>query len=501
MTVINTNIKSLISQNAIVKNNRDLSGAMQQLSTGKRINSAKDDAAGLAITSRMTAQIRGLDQAIRNGNDSVSMLQTTEGAMIEMTNMLQRMRELAVQSANDTYTQEDRNYLDLEFQQLKKEINRITRDTQWNGMDVMNGTFENDAGAVGKFRFQVGGNEGQIISHTIGAMGFVESTGTAGFSNERAQVSTVTITGTYAANDTATLKVVVGSTTETFIHTVQANATSIKDIAQALADKVNASTGGSALVNASVDKDGVITLKAVTAGTAGAFAITGSTATTAATGDTPALTLATTTAAAANATGVQYLTLDGTYVAGDRINMKVAGKDFSYTVSPSDLETDEPERIIETIAENIRLKASFIDIAITQSGAALAFTISPAAAFTTSSSVEYVNTNGALTNIKDLDIQSNLGSNNALSELDISIDRINQERAGIGAVINRLTYAVDNLANVSQNTSESRSRILDTDYAKASSELARTQIISQAATAMLAQANQSPQTVLQLLQG
>ena len=153
MTVINTNIKSLISQNAMIKNNRELSDAMQQLSTGKRVNSAKDDAAGLAITSRMSSQIRGLDQAIRNGNDSISMLQTTEGAMIEMTNMLQRMRELSVQSANDTYTPEDRLYLNQEFQQLKTEINRITRATQWNGMDVLNGTFKNDAGDVGIFRF------------------------------------------------------------------------------------------------------------------------------------------------------------------------------------------------------------------------------------------------------------------------------------------------------------------------------------------------------------
>ena len=156
MSVINTNIKSLVSQNAMVKNNRDLADAMQQLSTGKRINSAKDDAAGLAISSRMTAQITGLDQAVRNGNDAVSMLQTTEGAMIEMTNMLQRMRELSVQSANDTYTSVDRGYMDLEFQQLKTEINRITETTEWNGMAFLNGSTVNDDGTVGKFEFQVG---------------------------------------------------------------------------------------------------------------------------------------------------------------------------------------------------------------------------------------------------------------------------------------------------------------------------------------------------------
>ncbi len=279
MTVINTNIKSLVSQNAIVKNNRDLTNAMQQLSTGKRINSASDDAAGLAISSRMTSQIKGLDQAIRNGNDAVSMLQTTEGAMIEMTNMLQRMRELAIQSSNDTYSQTDREYLDIEFQQLISEINRITTDTQWNGMNVLDGTAGTNSD--GRLEFQVGANEGQTIVHTI-----------------------------------------------------------------------------------------------------------------------------------------------------------------------ADLSSD-----------------------------------------------------GELDMIGGTDILDRDNAANAITQVDDALDVINSERAGIGAVINRITYAVDNLANVSLNTSASRSRIMDADYAKASSELARSQIVEQAATAMLAQANQQPQTVMQLLKG
>lgn len=279
MTVINTNIKSLVSQNAIAKNTRDLTNAMQQLSTGKRINSASDDAAGLAISSRMTSQIKGLDQAIRNGNDAVSMLQTTEGAMIEMTNMLQRMRELAIQSSNDTYSQTDREFLDIEFQQLTDEINRVTTDTQWNGMNVLDGTAGTNAD--GRLEFQVGANEGQTITHTI-----------------------------------------------------------------------------------------------------------------------------------------------------------------------TDLSSD-----------------------------------------------------GALDMISGTDILDRDNAANAITQVDDALNVINGERAGIGAVVNRITYAVDNLANVSLNTSASRSRIMDVDYAKASSELARSQIIEQAATAMLAQANQQPQTVLQLLKG
>ena len=382
MSVINTNIKSLVSQNAMVKNNRELSSAMEQLSTGKRVNSAKDDAAGLAITSRMTAQIRGLDQAIRNGNDSISMLQTTEGAMIEMTNMLQRMRELSIQSANDTYTPEDRQYLNLEFQQLKTEVNRVTRATQWNGMDVLNGTFKNDAGEVGRFRFQVGANEGQVITHTIPPMGFKESTGTA-------------------------------------------------------------------------------------------------------TLDTTAKTL----------------TLAGDYSVGDKISVTVGTATATYEVTGNDLLTGDSAKILKSIGDNMaaQFKLDLGQSGITAADGEVTFTTAPAAQ--SGVALAFVNENGALSNIKPLDITTNTGSNTAIAELDNAINRINEERAGIGAIINRVTYSVDNLANVSQNTSESRSRIMDTDYAKASSELARTQIISQAATAMLAQANQSPQSVLKLLQG
>jgi flagellin len=379
MTVINTNIKSLVSQNAMVKNNRDLSSAMEQLSTGKRINSAADDAAGLAISSRMTSQIRGLDQAVRNGNDSVSMLQTTEGAMIEMTNMLQRMRELSIQSSNDTYTENDRGYLDLEFQQLKTEVNRITRDTQWNGMDILNGAFKNDADQVGRFRFQVGSNEGQVITHTISAMGFQESTGAA----------------TLAASD---------------------------------------------------------------------------------------------------------LTLTGNFSVGDKLSVTVGTVTASYTVSGNDLLSGESETMLATIAANMATKFS-ADLGQNVSAADGVLTFETPPSASTDVVLDPINKDGALTNIKDTKITTNSSANDAIEQVDIAINRLNTERAGIGAIINRITYAVDNLTNISQNTSESRSRIMDADYAKASSELARTQIISQAATAMLAQANQQPQSVMQLLQG
>lgn len=305
MTVINTNINSLVSQNALVRNNRALSGSMEQLSTGKRINSASDDAAGLAISSRMTAQIRGLDQAVRNANDGISLLQTAEGAMIEITNMLQRMRELSVQAGNDTYTGDDRSSLNLEYGQLMQEINRIAQNTQWNGMDIMNNSAE----------FGTGG--------TI----------------------------------------------------------------------LNPETAGSELRNIKLQVG----------------------------------------ANSAQTISAQF-------------------KNFTFDNDP---------------------------------------TVVPASTDVFSGTARINNT----------DVLSAANANNAMDRLDAAILKVDDERALYGAIMNRLTYAADNLTNVSQNTSASRSRILDTDYAKASSELARTQIIQQAATAILAQANQSQQSVLKLLQG
>lgn len=272
MTVINTNINSLVTQNALVKNNRALGQAMEQLSTGKRINSAKDDAAGLAISNKMTAQIRGLDQAVRNANDGISMIQTAEGATIEVTNMLQRMRELAVQAANATYSPDDKVSLQQEFVELQKEIGRISENTEWNGMKFI-------GSQATTLEYQVGANSGQVI--TVQFTNIAHMSGLSG-----AIDPTISITG-----------------------------------------------GGS------------------------------------------------------------------------------------------------------------------------------------------------------------------------IGVMSDAISAIDKLRSDFGAKINRLTYAADNLTNVSQNTSASRSRILDTDYAKASSELSRTQIIQQAATAVLAQANQSQQSVLKLLQG
>ncbi len=189
MAVINTNIKSLVTQNNLTVNNRAFSSAMEKLSTGKRINSAGDDAAGLAISNKMTAQIRGLNQSVRNANDGISMIQTAEGALTEVTNMLQRMRELAVQSANDTNTSSDRFALDLEYQQLGREISRIATNTQWNAMNILNNTEVGAAGTaadvgvgVRNVKFQVGANPNQVIN--IGLKDFSYNLGVPAVASE-----------------------------------------------------------------------------------------------------------------------------------------------------------------------------------------------------------------------------------------------------------------------------------------------------------------------------
>jgi flagellin len=292
MAVVNTNVNATVAQNALVRNERQMNTAMERLSTGQRINGAKDDAAGLAISSRMTSQIRGLEVGVRNANDAISMIQTADGALVEVTNMLQRMRELALQSANGTTTESDRNYLNKEYQNLQSEIERIADATEFNGKVILHG----DAAAAGdsSVEFQVGANGGQTIAVDFG--------------------------------------------------------------------DISASAGN-------------------------------------------------------------------------------------------------------TVFENL------------SAGATTGGFIS---AQTTASAIDTANT--------------------AVTAIDSAITSVNSQRATFGAAINQLTYAIDNLSSVKVNAEASRSRILDTDYATETSELARTQIIQQAGTAMLAQANQLPQTVLSLLQ-
>lgn len=385
MSVINTNVKSLVAQNAMTVNNRSLSESMQQLSTGKRINSAKDDAAGFAISQRMTSQIRGLDQAVRNASDAISLIQTAEGALIEVNNMLQRMRELAVQSSTDSNMEGDKSALNAEFTQLRSEINRVALNTQWNGTNILDKGF---AGGSGTFKFQVGANANQTIDLTIGNY----------TTNSTTQGTTAAVTTTTAASGPGTTPTVAQVST---------------------------------------------------------FTIAG----------TPAL--------------------------GDVITATVGDKSFSHTVKSGAAAVQTVDEIAAAINTGL---GTISGVTKAVAAGVITFTGTAATPFSVSSSQ-----GGLLSSIRTSDISTQANSNSAIGALDTALAAVTAGRAEMGATMNRLQYASDNLSNISTNTSASRSRIEDTDYAAATTELARTQIIQQAATAMLAQANQSGQSVLALL--
>jgi len=416
MSVINTNVSSLIAQNAMKSNSLAQSKAMQQLSTGLRINSASDDAAGLAIASKMTSQIRGLDQAVRNGNDGISMLQTAEGAMVEMTNMMQRMRELSVQSANDSNTADDRTNLNAEFGQLKTEITRIAANTQWNGMNILNGN--DNLGTVSgnnqTVKFQVGSNANQTID-----IDFKDFTFTPGATSSTATTAQINFAGKTAGTDAARFKATFGGVAVdiTLASAGSAN-TSAADVTALAADLQTKMRAYSGLEGVTITSNG------------------------------ETLSISEPTGKALS--GVGFFKADGT-TAATMTGMTTAGAD-DLTISNG-------------TAGN---------------GAAPAGGVFSAA-------------------LAGSSIATGTTANTATGLLDTALAAISTERSKIGATVNRLAYAVSNLANVSQNTSESRSRVQDTDYAKTSTELARTQIIAQASTAMLAQANQSQQSVLALL--
>jgi flagellin len=393
MSVINTNVSAILTQNSLVKNERAMAGAMEQLSTGKRINSSADDAAGLSIASRMTAQINGLNQAVRNGNDAISLVQTADGALTEVTAMLQRMRTLAVQSASDSNTTADRTALNTEFELLRTEINRIGTNTQWNGANVLD---QSHSSSTGTYKFQVGGNGDQTIDLTIDNY---TTTSTAG--------------GTTAA--------------------------------------ITSTASGSSF------------------------------------GMTPAAQVST-------------LTLTGTPVEGDKIAISVADKSLVYTVTAANVAGSTSATDLGNIATSIKTALgtiSGVGAVVAASLGTITFTASSTAFG--KNSFEIGSSKGQLGGIATSDIKTLAASNLSVAALDTAIAAVNTGRSKMGATINVLQYAVDNLANVSLNATASRSRVEDTDYSSVTTELARTQIIAQAATAMLAQANQIPQTVLSLL--
>jgi flagellin len=687
MSVINTNIKSLVAQNAMSKNNRDVSTAMQQLSTGKRINSAKDDAAGLAISTRMEAQTRGLNMAIRNANDGISLMQTGEGAMNEVTDILQRMRELAVQSVNGTNNDSDRVALNDEVVQLKAEIERIATTTEFNSQKLLDGSFKNKTLQIGDKADQnmklgidsirlkdlgMGGPAGAVdalagartnlVAVSAGnimindqALDAIAATDDLEdvIANINTSVDNVTASG---FNVVVAKQIGTGVTTDgqfkISVTALGASAATTYSISasskmEELVANINAEAG--AAVQASVNDQGKLVLSNSTGAT---IAVNDTSSATASTYET-ASGFATGATAAAYASFAGFLKLESDDGNPVRIDMgdggtladvaslgfrpttsEVGSANDAYTVTGSGLTTagvttpwgasdikingtaiysseintasfqGKLDAINNFSADTGVIASAYIDqtfsmtdakVASVVAGATLAFngttvftgtasgsvgdviaainakttetgitaeettdgfrltgsniqtlTVSGTAAATLTAftvgttyasirldsasnspiSIELgddadVDGHGFLeanvgasdfqvnaasmgvasgSNLTGLNVSTDRAASAALATIDSAMETVSAIRSKLGAMQNRLNSTMDNLANVVTNTEASRSRIQDTDYAKASSELARTQIIQQAATAMLAQANQDPQTVMQLLQ-
>ncbi|RFF49431.1 flagellin [Xanthomonas campestris] len=397
--VINTNVMSLNAQRNLNTSSASMQTSIQRLSSGLRINSAKDDAAGLAISERFTTQIRGLDVASRNANDGISLAQTAEGAMVEIGSNLQRIRELSVQSSNATNSASDRDALNSEVKQLTAEIDRVANQTNFNGTKLLNGEF---SGAL----FQVGADAGQTIGINSIVDANVDSLGKASFA---AAVSGAGVTGTATAAGT-----VSGISLSFNDASGSAKTIAIADVKVGVGDTAaDVNKKVAAAINDKLDQTGMYA----------------------------------------------SVSADGATVTVESLK---AGQDFTSL----------------------------------SAGGSSATGITAGAGIQTASAAS----GSTASTLSSLDISTFSGSQKALEIVDKALTAVNSSRADMGAVQNRFTSTIANLSATSENLSASRSRIRDTDYAKETAELTRTQILQQAGTAMLAQAKSVPQNVLSLLQ-
>jgi flagellin len=572
--VINTNVASLNTQRQLMSSGNALDKATERLSSGNRINSAKDDAAGLAIANRMTSQVRGLDQAIRNANDGISLIQTAEGALSESTNILQRMRELSVQSANGIYSDADRKTLQAEVKQLQSELTRISETTTFNGQNLLDGS-------LGTKQLQVGSQANQTIDVSIGSFSAGSLGGTSGdivgeataggltdlvFTaanslkvndyqlkatvgttlNERlaginadlegkgaefsALVSVEATSGgsgiLVAGTDTLTLAVVDGNGNSQSY--VISGTSSMKE----LVDKINNNTS----VQASLDQNGKLNLSVEGATS---LTVTDGTTNQKATGLTNGATnfsvVITDTSSTKNgvrlegagtfaaAGGTAALGIDLHDANGNIQGAAVGGA--AGTLNKGDLIINGVEidkiTLVATAATNATEIIKKINEVSDQTGVvAFAGTTASGIALRSANgeeiSIKYGDTATAATvmaqvglqernasagsgSVASINISTEAGAQKAIGIIDKALEQVNATRADLGAANNRLDFTVSNLANISEKTSASRSRIMDADFAAETASLSRSQVLQQAASAMLAQSNARPQQVLSLL--
>jgi flagellin len=475
---INTNVASLNAQRNLSSSQSSLATALQRLSSGLRINSAKDDAAGLAISQRFTTQINGLNQAVRNANDGISLSQTAESALDELTNNLQRIRELAVQSANATNSASDRSALDAEVQQRTAEITRIATQTTFNGLRVLDGT-------AGSSVFQVGANVGDTISVNF-------SQGVR--ANQIGQIATSTGTAvTNAALSAGDVSIQVGTGAVVNVGATAAGTSAGQgaDSAYAKVQAVNAA--GISGLTASATSTVTGAFSNITNGDAAGtynLAINGvsiysGTGNVAAAGTLSGSDIATQVNLYSSQTGV-IATVNGgnlTLTSNDGRNIAVTqtvtlgGTGGSGTGADGTLVATTRGAVTLSANQNITVGGAGI--------AAIGFTAGSIALDTQT--------------LANVNVNSAVNANTAIQRIDAALTTVSSLRSNFGAVQNRFQSTISNLQAVSENLSASRSRIQDADYAQETANLTRAQVLQQAGVAILAQANAAPQSVLSLL--
>jgi len=466
--VLNTNINSLIAQNSLSTSGNSLTTALQQLSSGLQINTAADNAAGYAIAQGMTSQINGLNTAINNANDGVSLTQTAQGALTEITNDLQTMRDLAVQSLNATNSAQDRSNLDQEFQQLSADINNVAKTASFNGVNLLDGSFQGQ-------QFQIGANAGQTI--TVSSVSSVET-------NAIGQTYSATVTGTAA---TAALTsgalvingVSVGASTSDGVSTADSTFSGI-----AIANAINSAgiAGVTAAANATTHTaSGTASTSSSTLG-AGDLKINGVSITGTVASETDVINAIN---AQTSLTGVTAADSGGkiALTAADGRTIDIAGTSTGFTASGFSAASTHVSTVTLT-STGSSASAAGIDVS------------SAAGGFSTGTTAATINSG----TVGSATVKTVASSNQALYTIDAALQQVATTGAQLGAYQNRFQAAITGLQTDATNLSSAKSQIVDTNYAQATSELSKAQILQQASTAMVAQANTIPQQILSLLQ-
>jgi flagellin len=464
--IINTNLSALNAQRNLSQTQSGLERAVRRLSTGLRINSAADDAAGLAISDRLTAQIRGLNQAARNANDGISTLQTADGSLQEISNLLQRARELAVQSANDSTNSSDRQSLNSEVSQIVAELDRLANTVQFNNKKLLDGTFSNQ-------QFQIGANANQTVAFSIASVqtdalgakvlagNAMSSTGFADFT----ATSTITING---------IAITLGAQTtiDGVINAINAKTDDTKATAVKNRQTVVTDTGFVALTTAGATQTLTINGVAISLTTGNADAASSFVNT------VNKFSNQTGVVAATNSVGITFTRASG----GD-----ISISETSASVGVGDAVASTASRTFNAgFTLTVELGES-LTVASSSTATAIGFT---SGVVTTTPTSKQINA---------LNIATASGANDAIQTIDFALNQLNKIRGDLGALQNRFTSAISSLQVASENLSAARSRIRDADVAQETAELTRTQILTQAGVAVLAQANQLPSVALSLL--